>query len=185
MASIDKKRLGFTPDEGYDLYSRLCQNSGVDKKRRPVQTLIGDLSQLLSKGYILNKKTGEYERKVKIKSKEKKNIEYTLKAIKVIDKDATNGQNNEIYYTCDPEDNGSHMFIGFLTHANNPFSECMPCCFKKNKFETKNQEILEFYKQCSGEKKHNDLKQLPSSIGEILYILQDTNRIQEGRISLF
>lgn len=63
MTQIDKKRLGFTPEEGQNQWTRSCQNSGNDKRRRPQQTLIGDLSKLLSKGYKLNKKTGEYEKK--------------------------------------------------------------------------------------------------------------------------
>ena len=60
MIQNDKKRLGFKPEEGQNQWSRSCQNSGNDKKRRPTQTLIGNISQLLSKGYSLNKKTGEY-----------------------------------------------------------------------------------------------------------------------------
>ena len=92
----------------------------------------GNLSQLVAKGYNLNKKTGDYEKKVTIKSKNG-DMHYVLKAIKVIDTDEATGQNNEIYYSCNPEDNGQHMFVGFLTRSNNPFGECMPCCFKKNK----------------------------------------------------
>ena len=182
MAQLDKKRLGFTPEEGQNQWTRSCQNSGNDKKRRPEQTLLGNLPQLLAKGYVLNKKTNQYEKKVKIKSKGKKDMEIILKAIKVLDKDET-GQINDIFYTCDPEDNGQHMYVGFLTRSNNPFGECMPCCFKKNKFETKKKETLDFYKQCLGEKKPEDFgKQAASSMGDILYILQDTNKIQEGRL---
>ena len=183
MTQIDKKRLGFTPEEGQNQWTRSCQNSGNDKKRRPKQTLIGDISKLMSKGYSLNKKTGEYEKKVFIKSKGKKDMEMVLKALKVIDTDETTGQNNEIFYTCDPEENGTHMYVGFLTRSNNPFGECMPCCFKKNKFETKKKETLEFYKQCLGQKNKLDGdKQVSSFTGDILYILQDTNKIQDGRI---
>lgn len=183
MAQLDKKRLGYTPEEGHDQYSRLCQNSGNDKKRRPVQTLLGNLQQLVSKGYSLNKKTGEYEKKIKIKSKGKKDMEIILKAIKMTAQDETSGQSNDIFYTCNPEDNGQHMYIGFLTRSNNPFGECMPCCFKKNKFETKNKELVTFYKQCMGEKKsETDKISQSGSQGDILYILQDTNKIQEGRI---
>jgi hypothetical protein len=182
MTQIDKKRLGFTPEEGQNQWTRSCQNSGNDKKRRPQQTLLGNISQLLSKGYSLNKKSGEYEKKVVIKSKGKKDMEMILKALKVIDTDETTGQTNEIFYTCDPEDNGTHMYVGFLTRSNNPFGECMPCCFKKNKFETKKKETLDFYKQCLGQKKQEGDKQVSSFTGDILYILQDTNKIQEGRI---
>ena len=183
MTQIDKKRLGFTPEEGHNQWTRSCQNSGHDKKRRPNQTLLGNISQLLSKGYSLNKKTGEYEKKVIIKSKGKKDMEMILKALKVVNTDETTGQSNEIFYTCNPEDNGTHMFIGFLTRSNNPFGECMPCCFKKNKFETSKKETLEFYKQCLGQKKKDGDKQVSSFSGDILYILQDTNKIQDNRIA--
>jgi len=182
MAQLDKKRLGFTPEEGQNQWTRSCQNSGNDKKRRPVQTLIGNIQQLISKGYSLNKKTNQYEKKVKIKNKGKKDMEIILKAVKVIDQDEVTGQLNEIFYTCDPEDNGQHMFVGFLTRSNNPFGECMPCCFKKNKFITKKKETLDFYKQCMGEKKQDKQKLTSNTLGDILYILQDTNKIQEGRI---
>lgn len=183
MAQIDKKRLGYTPEEGRDQYSRLCQNSGNDKKRRPIQTLLGNFQQLIAKGYTFNKKTNEYEKKVKIKSKGKKDMEIVLKAIKMTANDEITGQSNDIFYTCNPEDNGQHMYIGFLTRSNNPFGECMPCCFKKNKFETKNKELVNFYKQCmSGKKLDTNKISQTSSMGDILYILQDTNKIQEGRI---
>ena len=183
MAKLDKKRLGFTPEEGQNQWTRSCQNSGNDKKRRPSQTLLGNLQQLVAKGYVLNKKNNQYEKKVKIKTKGKKDMEIILKAIKVIDQDEVTGQVNEIFYSCDPEDNGQHMYVGFLTRSNNPFGECMPCCFKKNKFETKKKETLDFYKQCMGEKKIEDQKNVSSNyLGDILYILQDTNKIQEGRI---
>lgn len=182
MTQVDKKRLGFTPDEGQNQWTRSCQNSGNDKKRRPQQTLIGNISQLLAKGYSLNKKTGEYEKKVVIKSKGKKDMEMILKALKVVDTDETTGQANEIFYTCDPEDNGTHMFVGFLTRSNNPFGECMPCCFKKNRLLSKKKETIEFYKQCLGQKKP-DSNQTSAFSGDILYILQDTNKIQDGRIA--
>ena len=182
MTKIDKKRLGYKPEEGGDQWSRLCQNSGNDKKRRPTQTLIGDISKLVSKGYLLNKKTGEYEKKVLIKGKNKKSIEMTLKTIKLTNVDETTGQSKDIYYTCDPEDNGTHFFVGFLTRSNNPFGECMPCCFKKNKFETKKKETIEFYKKCLDESNTNKENNKSVLTGDILYILQDTNKIQEGRM---
>ena len=182
MTQIDKKRLGYTPDEGQNQWTRSCQNSGNDKKRRPLQTLIGNLSQLLSRGYVLNKKTGEYEKKVIIKSKGKKDMEMVLKALKVNDVDEITGQSNEIFYSCDPETNGQHMYIGFLTRSNNPFGECMPCCFIKNRLLSKKKETIEFYKRCLGEKINDGEKTANSFSGDILYILQDTNKIQEGRI---
>ena len=180
MSQLDKKRLGFKPEEGQSQYSRLCQNSGKDKKRRPIQTIMNNISQLTARGYVLNKKTGEYEKKVKLKGKNN-NTEIILKALKVSNIDDL-GQQNEILYSCDPEENGEHMYVGFLTRSNNPFGECMPCCFKKNKFETQKKETLDFYKQCLVGK--TTTEQISSNAtGDILYILQDTNKIQEGRIS--
>ncbi len=184
MTQIDKKRLGFTPDEGQNQWTRSCQNSGNDKKRRPLQTTQANISELIAKGYHLNKKTGEYEKKILLKKKGKSDGEMILKAIKVTDQDEASGLINDIYYTCDPEDNGTHMFVGFLTRSNNPFGECMPCCFKKNPLISKKKEKQDFYKRCMGEKKDEEEKTQPSSsfAGDILYILQDTNKIQEGRI---
>jgi hypothetical protein len=182
MAQIDKKRLGFTPEEGQNQWTRSCQNSGNDKKRRPQQTIIKNISELIKKGYVLNKKTGEYEKRVIFKKKGKHQGEIILKAIKVVDQDEQ-GNSNEIYYTCDPEDNGEHMFVGFLTRSNNPFGECMPCCFKKNRLMSNKKETIDFYKRCSGELTEKEEVKPITATGDILYILQDTNKIQENRIS--
>ncbi len=43
MAQLDKKRLGFTPEEGQNQWTRSCQNSGNDKKRRPQQTVLTNI----------------------------------------------------------------------------------------------------------------------------------------------
>jgi hypothetical protein len=183
MTQIDKKRLGFTPDEGQNQWTRSCQNSGNDKKRRPRQTTQLNISELVAKGYHLNKKTGEYEKKILLGKRGKSDGEMILKAIKVTDQDEASGVVNDIYYSCDPEDNGTHMYVGFLTRSNNPFGECMPCCFKKNPLISKKKEKQDFYKRCMGEKKEEDNTQPTSAFtGDILYILQDTNKIQEGRI---
>ncbi len=188
MTQIDKKRLGFTPEEGQNQWTRSCQNSGNDKKRRPQQIIQANISQLVAKGYHLNKKTGEYEKKILLKKKGKKDGEMILKAIKVTDHDESSGLVNDIYYTCGPEENGEHMFVGFLTRSNNPFGECMPCCFKKNRMLSKKKETVEFYKRCLGQKnkkdsKEEDIEEISTAFtGDILYILQDTNKIQEGRI---
>ena len=185
MAQLDKKRLGFTPDEGHNQWTRSCQNSGNDKKRRPQQILSQNINQLIKKGYYLNKKTGEYEKRVLFKKKGKKEGEIILKAIKVTDQDEnTSANGNDIFYTCDPEDNGEHMFVGFLTRSNNPFGECMPCCFKKNPMIAKKKDKQDFYKRCMGE--HTEeiaVKSTNLITGDILYILQDTNKIHDNRIS--
>ena len=182
MSQLDKKRLGFRPEEGFSGYSRLCQNSGKDKKRRPYQTPVNKITNLISKGFVYNKKTKEYEKRVILKKKGKKE-EVILKAIKVSDKDESSGLVNDLYYSCDPEENGEHMYVGFLTRSNNPFGECMPCCFKKNPFESNKKDKMDFNKKCLLEDTKNE-KVLNTTIttGDILYVLQDTNKIQEGRI---
>lgn len=89
---------------------------------------------------------------------------------------------NDLYYTCDPNDNGLHTFVGFLTKGNNPFGECMPCCFKKDPLIKDNKEKIDFYKRCMGQKNSEDKITQNFSQGDILYILQDTNKIPENRI---
>ena len=183
MTQIDKKRLGFTPSEGHSQWSRYCQNSGKDKRRRPQQNVMNNLNDLIKRGYTFNKKTGDYEKKIVISKKKGKKEEIVLKALKVANIDETNNTVNEIYYTCNPENNGEHMYVGFLTKSNNPFGECMPCCFKIDPFEAKKKEKLDFYKRCMSGKKVGE-EELPTTAttGDILYILQDTNKISEGRI---
>jgi len=182
MAQLDKKRLGFTPDEGQNQYTRSCQNSGTDKKRRTKQKIMKNIKELVKKGYILNKKSGDYEKRVLFKKKGKKEGETILKAIKVVAQDEQ-GNANDIFYTCDPEDNGEHMFVGFLTKSNNPFGECMPCCFKKNRMISKKKETVDFYKKCMGQGEKAEVSKPVLAVGDILYILQDTNKIQENRLS--
>ena len=44
MAKVDKQRLGFKPEKGQNQYTRACQNSGNNKKRRPQQYNTSNLS---------------------------------------------------------------------------------------------------------------------------------------------
>jgi hypothetical protein len=181
MASIDKRRIGFTPEKGQNQYSRSCQNSGKDKKRQPKQYSDINMDDLLKKGYFLNKKTGNYEKRVIVKEKGKKK-EYTLKTVKLTELDTEgNLTGNEIHYACDPEDHGDNIFIGFLTKSTNPFGHCMPCCFKKNKLDSKNKEQFEFQQKCLKQISVNVDQDNKKVSGDKLYILQDTNKIQEGR----
>lgn len=182
MTSIDKRRIGFKPEKGQNQWTRSCQNSGDDKKRRPQQYNASTMDDLLKKGYFYNKKTGNYEKRVVVKERGKKK-EYTLKTVKLSDIDEDgNMTGNEIHYACDPEENGDHFFIGFLTRSTNPFGHCMPCCFKKDPMVSKNKEKQEFFKKCLGQipitEQQKDNQKI---IGDRLYILQDTNKIQEGR----
>lgn len=184
MTQTDKTRLGFKPKKGQNQWTRSCQNSGKDKKRRPQQYTSSNLNELLRRGYKYNKKTNMYERKVKIK-KGKKNKEYIIRAVKLQDYDDKGiPTGNELYYTCNPEDNGDHYYIGFLTRSNNPYGQCMPCCFKKDPMISTNKEKKDYFLKCIGEKvsKTEIEKKIKKKKNiEKLYILQDTNKIQEGR----
>jgi hypothetical protein len=181
MTQIDKRRIGFKPDKGQNQWTRSCQNSGDDKKRRPQQYNTSSMEELIKKGYILNKKTGIFEKK--IISKGKKKTEMTLKTIKLPEFDEEGNQtSNEIHYACDPEENGEHMYVGFLTRSTNPFGHCMPCCFKKDPMISKNKEKRQFFLSCLGNVGESDVsKSSQKTVGDRLYILQDTNKIQEGR----
>ncbi len=189
MAKKDKERIGYKPEEGQNQWTRCCQNSGDGKKRRPQQYNTKNMSELLKKGYKLNKKTGEYEKRVFVKStKSGKKTEVVLKTLKFADFDEEgNPTGNEIHYACDPEENGEHFYVGFLTKCRNPFGHCMPCCFKKDPAQTQNKNKLNFYKTCQGvETKKEELtkRDEDKNILEQLYILQDTNKIQDGRFGL-
>lgn len=182
MTLIDKRRIGFKPEKGQNQWTRSCQNSGDDKKRRPQQYSMTMMDQLIKRGYVYNKKTDVFEKKFVV-SKGKKKEEILIKTIKLPEYDE-NGENtgNYIHYACDPEENGTHMYIGFLTRSSNPFGHCMPCCFKKDPSQSNNKSKRAFFDSCLGkgvdgvqDNKHQ------KSIGDKLYILQDTNKIQEGR----
>lgn len=184
MTQIDKRRIGFKPERGQNQWTRSCQNSGNDKKRRPQQYGPATMDQLIKRGYVYNKKTDVYEKKFII-SKGKKKEEVMIRTIKLPEYD-DNGENtgNNIHYACDPDENGTHMYIGFLTRSANPFGHCMPCCFKKDPSISNNKSKKAFFDSCLG-KGLDDVKDNKSqkSVGDKLYILQDTNKIQEGRFA--
>ena len=178
----DKHRIGYKPEKGQNQWSRNCQNSG-DKKRQPQQYNSSSISDLLKDGYSYNKKTDTYERKyIEGKGKDKKEI--ILKALKLPEYDSKMEKTgNFVYYTCDPKENKNNYFVGILTRAKNPYGHCMPCCFKKNQDETKNKAKKEFYDKCFGNETEikDTIEGEYKSVGDKLYILQDTNKIQEGR----
>ena len=106
----------------------------------------------------------------------------TIKTVKLSEFDEDgNLTGNEIHYACDPEENGDHFYIGFLTRSMNPFGHCMPCCFKKDPNTSKNKEKQEFFKKCLGHGDKETSQPSQKIMGDKLYILQDTNKIQEGR----
>ena len=180
----DSKRIGFKPEKGQNQWTRSCQNSGDDKKRRPQQyTKIDNLIKL---GYKKNKKSGFYEKVVKVKDKNKFKDE-TIRTVKLNDIDDTGKPTgNFIHYACDPKENGEHFYVGFLSRSNNPYGFCMPCCFKKDQMFSKNDTKRDYYLECVGKKEpqKNTVKSSePKILGDQLYILQDTNKIQEGRLA--
>ena len=186
MTSIDKKRLSYKAEEDQNQWTRNCQNSGDDKKRRPQQFL--NVEELQKLGYVWNNtldefQFGHYERKVMVDSagkvdSNKKKKEVTLRAIKLPLDDT--GE-NFVYYTCGPEDNGKHMYIGFLNKSKNPYGEAMPCCFIKDHLYSKNKEKRNFYLKSIGIMQDDEDTNKIS--GDQLYILQDSNKIQEGRFA--
>ena len=174
MTALDKKRIGYKPEKGQSQWTRACQNSGTDKKRRPELTIGINITNLIKKGYTLNAKTNTYERVVEITEKGKKE-KVTLRAVKV-DGDGETA----LYYTCNPEQNQEHTYVGFLTKGNNPSGFCMPCCFKKDQILSKNKAKKDYYLKCTGQKEDNDVFE-KKDMGDKLYILQDTNKVQDNR----
>jgi hypothetical protein len=174
ITGLDKKRLAYKPEEGQNQWTRNCQNSGTDKKRRPDIIIEDNISKLTQSGYVLNKKTDFYEKTVTVKNKK-----IVIRAIKLPDDD---GKFN--YFTCNPDENQDHMFVGFLTKSSTPENLCIPCCFKKDHLTGANKFKKNYYKKCVGlenvqqpNEKADAIQPAPDKI----YILQDTNKIQDGR----
>lgn len=179
MAQLDKKRIGFKPEKGQSQWTRACQNSGTDKKRRPQQ--LTNIDNLIAQGFKLNSKTGIYEKPFSTKEGNKK-IVVTLRAVGLKSTDEEGNEGPTIFYTCNPQENGDHMFVGFLSRSNNPYGQCMPCCFKKDPYTSKNKSKRDYFLKCIGRIEKAPKKEGLTVIGDQLYILQDTNKIQEGRL---
>jgi hypothetical protein len=74
------------------------------------------------------------------------------------------------------------MYVGFLTKGNNPTDLCMPCCFKKDQMYSANKSKKNYYLKCIGEESQNKNQELNvSNMGDKLYILQETNKVQDNR----
>ena len=176
LIKLDKNRLGFKPEKGQNQWSRLCQNSGNDKKRRPLQYNEIQFKKLINSGYKLNKTNGLYEKKILIGKNQ-----ITLRTVKLSNYDK---KGNNIYYTCNPKENKSHMFIGFNDKNSNPFGLCMPCCFKKDQFHSKNKKIKNNFLECTNNNKLKENEDIEKKIiNEKLYIQQDSNKIHDGKYS--
>jgi hypothetical protein len=170
ITKLDKDRLGYKPGKNENQWARNCQKSG-DKNRRPILYTEKNLDEMIKLGYILNSKTGDYERKVVITEKGKKK-DVIIKAAKLQD-------HTTIFYTCNPEINGEFMHVGFLQRSANPSGLCGPCCFKKDPGVSKNKAKKDYHLQCLGKLKDKDITK--NLAGDKLYILQDTNKMLPGR----
>ena len=171
ITKFDSDRLGYRPEDGESHWTRSCQNSGT-KKRQPQQYVYSSLDELLKKGYKFNEKSKYYEKTVKVNKKE-----VVLRAAELVN---LKDKGNNLFYVCDPEDNNEYMYVGFLSRSKNPNDLCMPCCFKKDPLESKNQDKKNYYLKCMGKLKDVEFKKKKVQTDKI-YILQDTNKIQEGR----
>jgi hypothetical protein len=173
ITSLDKERLGFKPEKGQNQWSRSCQNSGDDVKRRPFIVPDKQIDQLIKKGYKLNKETNLYEKKITVNNKT-----IVIKAIKL-----SNPDNTFNYYTCDPDENKDNIHIGFLTKGNNPNNLCMPCCFKKDQYLTINKNKKNYFNKCIDDniKIYENEK---SELGDKIYILKDNNKNNENKVVL-
>lgn len=188
VIAIDKDRLGYKADEKVNSWPRECQNSGTDKKRRPKQFL--NASELLEQGYVWNEKLnefkhGHYEKKIMVDedgsiSSKKKKHDVTLRAIQLaLDDTGT----NYVYYVCGPEENGKQMYVGFLGKKGSETSS-VPCCFIKDQFYSVNATKRNLYLKSIGLVGTSaDIEKENELIGDQLYILQDTNKIYENRLS--
>ncbi|QTF49239.1 putative early transcription factor large subunit [Acanthamoeba polyphaga mimivirus] len=186
MTNIDRKRLTSKTEDDQNQWTRDCQNSGEDKKRRPQQFL--NVEELQKLGYVWNPKLGDinfghYERKIMVDSNgrtdsNKKKSEVVLRAVMLPLDDSGN---NYVYYTCGPEENGKHMYIGFLK-SKNPYGEAKPCCFIKDQLYSKNNDKRNLFLKSIG-LIQNDESEVNKIVGDQLYILQSSNKIQEGRFA--
>jgi len=178
ITKLDKERLGFKPEKGQNQWTRSCQNS-AKIKRRPQFNTTKTLNELIKYGYKLNSTTNVYEKKVIIKISGK-NKEIILRAAKVSD----SKNQDDLYITCDPSTNGKFMYVGFLTRSNNPSGLCMPCCFIKDPFESNNKAKKLFNQKCIGYgTSGTDIVEKETVVTDKVYILQDTNKLQENRYS--
>lgn len=174
MQKIDNIYVGYDTGKGIAKHSRICQNSGVNNKRRPLQFTDDNIGNLIKQGYKMNDATGMYE-----KQTEYKGSKITLRVVKLKGND-----NSNIYYTCTPEHNGKHTYIGFLTKGKNPFGKYPPCCFKTDAFISKNTEKKNF--------NFNQLKDVNVSMkrereltyNELYYVLADIIKVPDNRIAL-
>jgi hypothetical protein len=166
---IDNARL---TSDGKMVWSKQCQNSGNDKRRRPNH--FTDISELIKKGYIWkepddNISYGRFEKTIK-QGKEK----ITLTALQL---PLENG--DHIYYTCSPEDNGKHIYVGVLGKTD----KAPPCCFIKDQSKSKNLDRKHLYLNSIGIKQIDNSEVKTDSSIEKLYVLKSSNKSYKNRLS--
>jgi len=167
ITKLDKSRVGFKPEKGQNHWTRSCQNSGK-KRRQPIP--FKDVNELTRLGYILNKESAQYEKKVRIGKND-----VIVKAAALSD-----NQGGQLYWTCETNNNNKFVHIGFLSRSQNPSGICMPCCFKKDPALSKNVEKKEYHLKCIGQSSEAGTSR--KTIGDQLYILQDTNKMLPERL---
>lgn len=183
IIALDKGRLGSSTSHERKNWTRDCQNSGDDKKRRPIGFV--DEEELKQHGYVKvsmldNYDFEHYERRVMVDDdgnvdSNKKKYEVVLKAAKLPKID---DEGSHVYWICGPEENGKHMFIGFLGKASDP----KPCCFIKDHLYSANNKKRNAYLKSMG------ISNIQSSApvkqdNEIVYILQDNNKLPVNRLA--
>lgn len=180
IISIDKKRLGTSAQDDQTQWTRNCQNSGNDKKRQPQYHLSPE--ELEQMGYEWVEELegipfGHYQKKITI-GKGKKKETATLRAIQM---EVDHPEFKHVYYTCDPDENGRHMYIGFLNKSKTQGNTAVPCCFIKDHLHSRNEEKRTYYLRSIGAIQDDGQSERNKISGDQLYILQDSNKIQEGR----
>lgn len=178
ITALDKGRLGFKPKKGENQWTRSCQNSGDTKRRRPFITT--DQTEIEKLGYVYDASTKLWVKKTKYRGKEVKLLAVPLEG----------SNQTPVFYTCNPENNGEYMHIGFLSKSSNPNDKPMPCCFKKNHFESDNKEKQKFFLMSIGALNastdettdaETNTSITNNKIDEKLYVLGDTNKLQENK----
>ncbi len=169
ISKLDENRLKYSSDKGVKHYSRLCQNSGLNNRKQPQVFTAENIKDLVSKGYVFNEKSGFYERTLK----DNKTI---LRAINLP------SNKGDVFYTCNPENNGRHQYIGIFSKTFNPEGNVLPCCFIKNQLDDKYPKKKQYLLKSIGLIKNNESKDKSIYEQEQLYILKDTAKIPEKRL---
>jgi len=182
ITNKDKRRLGFTPGEGENHWSRICPHSGDKYRRRP--SIISNEEELFKNGFKYDKSKNFYTKIVNFKNKKTgKTEKVEIKALPLPSM-ALGEIENTVYYTCSQKENNEYIHVGFLTKSKNKYNLCMPCCFSKDQHKTKNKDLFENCISGKSEKKEESVKELISAKRDILYILQDTNKLQDLRLGM-